>query len=55
MPVVEYFEGLGKVETVEAVGGVEEVYGLVRGKMGGRGFFVVEGDEEGDEEGEGRE
>lgn len=38
MPVVEYFEGRGKVERVGAVGGVEEVYGVVRGRMGGRGF-----------------
>lgn len=40
MPVVEYFAKLDKVEKVEAVESPEVVYGLVREKMGERGFEV---------------
>ncbi|MCJ1227398.1 bifunctional uridylate/adenylate kinase [Toensbergia leucococca] len=38
MPVVEYFEGEGKVVRVMATAGPEEVYAVVRERMGERGF-----------------
>lgn len=40
MPVVEYFAKRGKVEKVVAVESPEVVYGLVREKMGERGFEI---------------
>lgn len=41
MPVVEYFEGKGKVERVDAAKGPEEVYEVVKARMGERGFEMV--------------
>lgn len=41
MPVVEYFEKLGKVEKVDALGTPEEVYEEVKRRMGGRGVLPV--------------
>ncbi|KAL9603371.1 MAG: hypothetical protein Q9219_001233 [cf. Caloplaca sp. 3 TL-2023] len=41
MPVVDYFRGEGKVEQVEAIEGPEEVYEVVKRRMGGRGFGMV--------------
>lgn len=43
MPVVEYFAKLDKVEKVSAVESPEVVYGLVKEKMGERGFVVIAG------------
>jgi len=37
MPVVEYFEKGGKVVRVDATGGPEEVYEVVRRRIGERG------------------
>jgi len=41
MPVVEYFEKEGKVVRVDATGGPEEVYEVVRRRMGERGLVMV--------------
>ena len=41
MPVVDYFEKMGKVVRVEAVKGPEEVYGEVKRRMAERGFEMV--------------
>lgn len=41
MPVVEYFEKGGKVVRVDARGGMEEVYEVVRRRMGERGVEMV--------------
>lgn len=41
MPVVEYFEKEGKVVKVEATKGPEEVYEIVKRKVGERGFEMV--------------
>ena len=41
MPVVEYFEKEGKVVKVDATEGPEQIYEVVKRRMGERGFEMV--------------
>lgn len=42
MPVVEYFEGQGKVVKIKAVSSPDEIYAVVKKRMGERGFEMVQ-------------